>query len=310
MGSSELKTACMDLAWSLWTELGVPGVTRHHRRLVVDPEPLVVWSGQFIAAEPRLRDQVFAWCAGHAARLSASRLRGLISRATYTDVRGFAGLVAALRAKTSIRWSAPDAEPWPIVEEVPTPALDLGRASLLSFRLRALVGVGARADTLRRLLEAWPDGVTATIVAESGYSKRNIARILAELTEAGIVGQIRKGNRLEYWLRRAELLGRLVGAGDARHVGWQPLFAVLSALMKLESDVGRRSTAARRVAAHATREDIASYAEVVGLTSPPPTRGVRSAYDDLMGWAVMQASSLADGRSPALRGSGWGDGSY
>jgi hypothetical protein len=35
--SKQLDEALLTLAWSLWTEIGVAGVERHHRDIAVDP---------------------------------------------------------------------------------------------------------------------------------------------------------------------------------------------------------------------------------------------------------------------------------
>ena len=60
-----MKDAIGEILWSAWTELGVPGVERRHRRVVADPEPLIVFTPALAANDPRLIEQAAAWCERH-----------------------------------------------------------------------------------------------------------------------------------------------------------------------------------------------------------------------------------------------------
>jgi len=294
----------------LWTELGIPGVVRHHRHVVIDPEPLVLWSPAVVEGDPRLRDLVFAWCASYGARLSTSRLRALGRRLPESFRRAFAGFARALAEASTVRWpSGPGAGDWPRPTEQRDVPLPVERPSLLRFRLRALAGVGARADTLHHILAAWPEPVTAAEVAAGGYGKRNVSRLLGELAEAGILAGHRRGNRIDYHLRSPALLGRLVAAGEARDLPWVDLLDLLARVLDLETSWTERSDTARRVQAHKVRLEIAPLAASVGLISPPITEGERDAFSAVLDWASTEAGKLADGWGPALAGrSGWGEG--
>ncbi len=311
MSSSLLREACLAFAWSLWTELGVPGVARHHRQVVIDPEPIVLWSPAIILEDPRLRDLVFAWCASHGARLSTSRIRALDRRLPESTRRQFAGFAWSLAESSTVRWpSDAGAGDWPRPAERRNVPLPVGRPALLRFRLRSLAGVGARADTLHHLLTAWPDPVCAADVAATGYGKRNVSRLLSELADARILNARRRGNRLEFHLRTPAMLGRLVGAGDARDVRWVDLLDVLARLLDLEASWAERSSTVQRVQAHKVRSEIAPVAESLGFRSPPMTENNRDAFPALLDWGAVEATRLADGTAPALAGrSGWTIGS-
>ena len=74
------------------------------------------------------------------------------------------------------------------------------RQSIFAFRLRQLLGVGARAEAARFLLTVRAPSVTAQVVTESaGYAKRNIHEALAALHWAGV--RVPQGGRLgaECW---------------------------------------------------------------------------------------------------------------
>ena len=310
MSKSPLREAAVELAWSLWTELGVPGVARHHRHVVIDPEAVVLWSPAVVVDDPRLRDLTFAWCASHGGRLSTSRLRALGRRLPESFRRAFAGFARTLGQVSTVRWpSATGAADWPPPSEHRDVPLPVGRPSMLRFRLRALAGVGARADTLHHILAAWPEPLTATEVAAGGYGKRNVSRLMGELAEAGILTGRRRGNRIEYHLRSPDLLGRLAAAGAAHDLPWVDLFDLLARVLDLETSWAGRPEAARRVQAHKVRLEVTPLAESVGLSSPPVTEGNKDAFPALLDWAAVEVRMLATGTAPALgRRTGWGDG--
>ena len=169
MSSAAIIDFVEELAWSLWTELGVPGVVRNHRHTVVDPEALLVATPAMVWGEPRLRELAYGWCAVHSERTSTSRLRGLYAGLPGGAQAPFGSFVATLRQGGLVRWSIPsDEAPWrdqPLVRRV---SLDLSRPALLRLRMRGLCGVGARADVLCELLARQDGWVTAADLQHEG----------------------------------------------------------------------------------------------------------------------------------------------
>jgi len=302
MSSEALRAANLELAWSLWTELGVPGVVRRHAAFVIDPEPLVIWSPAVVRDDPRLRDLLFRWCRQHGDRLSASRLKGLRAGMPASSTRHFGRFVTALNSVSAVRWPGAEGgtQPWPLPSDKASWPLPLDRAALLRLRLRALVGVGTRADVLCELIANGQGWVGAADLAAEGYTKRNVARVLAELDSAGIARSRAKGNSLRFQLEAPEVLGRLVHGQTAAVPRWTLVLRMLALLGDLVERVDRSSPGVRRVEAHKLREEIAGPAAELRLPPPPRTRGAPEAYDSLMGWAAEQAAAIADGSSPAL----------
>jgi hypothetical protein len=72
--SAAISDAILDLLWSAWTELGVPGVERTHQRFAIDPDPLIVFTPALAKDDPRLVEQAAAWCGRHGAVVSKTRL--------------------------------------------------------------------------------------------------------------------------------------------------------------------------------------------------------------------------------------------
>jgi len=294
--SRAIERHAVDLAWSLWTELGVPGVIRRHAALVVDPEPLLVATPELARADQRLQDEVLRWWRTHADRLSVSRVAGLAATlppgprerfATFSSRRDKSADVArnATRGVAAVRERAPI-------------RLPVERPSLLRLRMRALCGVGARADVLTTLLLGRPHWASAAELATAGYSKRTVARILTEFADAGIAARRADGNALRFRIVNAQALSSLVVDAGSIEPHWPRVFVALTELLELVR-LGATSDATRRVAAHAARESLAAACAHLDWVPPPMTRGVPSALDDLLGWGAETFGRLAAGSAVA-----------
>lgn len=302
MSSMAIRDGVLDLAWSLWTELGIPGVARNHTHLVVDPEPLIVATPTLAAADPRLLEQAFGWCTTHADRISASRLKGLLTGSSPSVAELFSSFSLGLRDH-GVRWPATGSpDPWSPLGSVPAPPLPLDRPAMLRFRLRALCGVGARADVLVELLTSGGIWRSAAELAALGYTKRNVARVLSELDDAGIVASRTEGNTRRFRLARSTPLQDLVAADELAAPAWHHLFGVfvdLLGLLEHEHD----PAAVRRVEASKLRERLVGPCRMLSLDGPPPTRGVPDAWDLLVTWGASRVQAAADGREPRIDGS-------
>jgi len=299
MSSEALLEALQELGWSVFTELGVPGVVRHHQGIALDPEPIVVAAPSLFKLDPRLRDQVYGWCASHAGRLSVSRLQGLSRELSGPARTEFCRLAATLRKHAKVRWPD-DGEPsWVRPPEVKARRLPLERPALLRFRVRALCGVGARADVLSELIARYGAWTRASDLAHEGYSKRAVAGILSELTEAAVARQVAEGNALTFQLSRPENLRKLLRADDLGYPPWRRITTTVLLFLDL-AGVADASAAVRRVEANKRREALRRLADQMWLDTPPVTRGNPEAWEELMSWATSTAVDLANGSSPAL----------
>lgn len=300
MPSDTIRENAIELAWSLWTELGVPGVSRNHAHTVIDPEPLIVATPAIAAGDPRLLEQVYGWCTAHADRISISRLKGLLAVSPERVVSRFSSFSRALRDHGGVRWPViGHPERWSGPSSRPSPPLPLDRPSLLRFRLRALCGVGARADILCELVSAVETWWSVAELARIGYSKRNVAKVLSELDGTGIVSARKDGNTLHFRLARTSALKELAAAEDLLAPRWQPLLGIVLMLLDLlehEAEV----IAVRRVEANKLRERLAQTCLVLDLDAPPPTRGSAVAWEALLGWASRLTHELNAGNMRAV----------
>ena len=299
MYSEPLFEALRGLGWSLFTELGVPGVGRNHQRIALDPEPIVVAVPSLFELDPRLRDQVYGWCATNAGRLSVSRLQGLSRDLPEQARTAFHGLAATLRKHAKIKWPDEGEPPWARPPEVKPRRLPLERPALLRFRVRALCGVGARADVLSELIGRSTAWTRASELAEAGYSKRAVAGILSELSDAGVAQQLAAGNALTFQLAHNDEFRALLGADHLAFPNWARVMLALLTFLEL-SDLEQESPTTRRIEGNKRRELLRKLADELWLDTPPITRGNPAAWEDLMSWATRSAQELSAGVSPAL----------
>ena len=301
MHSQVLHEALTELGWSLFTELGVPGVVRRHQGVALDPEPIVVAAPVLFELDPRLRDQVYGWCATHAGRLSVSRLQGLCGDLPEPAQMAFHGFAATLRQHARVRWPDGGEPSWSRAPAMKARRLPLERPALLRFRARALCGVGARADVLIELIARAGVWTRASELADVGFSKRAVAGILSELAEADLAKQLAEGNALTFQLSRPERLVEVLAAQGLSHPPWHRIMTAVHLFLGLASLQGA-SAAVRRVEANNLREPLRQLADQTGLVAPPQTRGNPDSWEDLLSWATRVAVELADGSSPAFGG--------
>lgn len=299
MSNEALLESLRTLGWSLFTELGVPGVVRHHQQVVLDPEPIIVAAPSLFELDPRLRDQAYGWCATHASRISVTRLQGL-ARALPEHARvAFQGLASTLRTHEKVSWPGGAQPPWVRAPEIKTRGLPLERPALLRFRVRGLCGVGARADVVSELIARPNDWTRSSDLADEGYSKRAIAGILADLAQAGIAKQVAEGNALAFRLAAPDQLRELVAARDIAYPSWRHIMAMVLLFLDL-AKLQDSSEAVRRVEANKRREALRILTDRMWMDAPPVTRGNPEAWEVLMTWATEVTQALASGRSSVL----------
>jgi len=299
ISSEALRDALVELGWSLFTELGVPGVVRHHQGIALDPEPIIVAVPSLFKIDPRLRDQVYGWCASHADQLSLSRLKGLSRDLSAQSRTAFHGLAATLRKHAKVRWPDDGQPPWGRPPEVKARRLPLERSALLRFRVRALCGVGARADVLGELIARSGTWTRASDLAELGYSKRALAGILSELSDAGFAQQLPAGNALTFQIAHDDRFRALLGADALAFPNWARVMSMVLRFLELSS-LEQESPTTRRIEGNKRRELLRRLSEELCLDTPPVTRGNPEAWEELMSWATRTAQELSAGVSPAL----------
>lgn len=292
--TERMGKSVVDLGWSLWSELGVPGVIRHHAHVAIDPEPLIVFSPWLFRDDARLQEEIGRWCMAHADRISASRLHGLLKTASPEVSAAFNQMATMLRSH-GVLWTTgtPSAVATTTTSQR---ALPMNRPALIRLRLRALAGVGARADVLAELLAGSPVGgwLIASDMQHLGYSKRNVARILGELADGGFVATRAEKNAVAFKLA-TPLLAQLTEGQRLAWPQWASVLAFVEDIQRLGEDEGK-STVVRRVAAvkAAARFDVASAM----LNLKRPVLSADDPWSAVVVWAEEQMGAIVDGTSP------------
>jgi uncharacterized protein YegP (UPF0339 family) len=229
---SQLSSALLDFAWDEWAQMGVLAATGRDRRWTQDPEALLLLTFEIARDDPRLFDEVLDWLVRNEPLISVRRLRTLCDGPQ--DERLSAAVLEWVKRQR--RPHAPVRELEPTAEEaealfrgahLPAPHTDptfgafgfMRPAAQVSgksrepdyaapinfaFRLRQLLGVGARAEAVRYLLTAATEPVTvADIAGSAGYSKRNVQEALNSLDAAGVAKVVSGGGEQRFALDRS-----------------------------------------------------------------------------------------------------------
>jgi hypothetical protein len=283
MSQTPIGGLVLDLLWTAWTELGVPGVQRKHRRVAVDPDPLIVFTPALARDDPRLLEQAAAWCGRHGDRVSKTRLDGL-RRKVHPDVASaFTTFVDRLGgAAAHWRQTKRPGGQLPGAPAVPPP---LERPALARLRMRALAGTGARADVLCELLGSPTTWISPTDLERLGYTRRSIARVLADLAAARLASEKPGRGAASFRLREPGALGTLVAAEDLAWPDWAAVLALAWHLIQLERST-QPSAALAAVKARDAWSELQRLSLSTALREPPPLSGDSSDWPDLLRWGA------------------------
>ncbi|HEY8815784.1 MAG TPA: winged helix-turn-helix domain-containing protein [Candidatus Dormibacteraeota bacterium] len=283
--ANEIDGLALDLAWSLWGELGIEGMRRRHDWQAVDLEPLIIFTSYIGNSDSRLRANSIDWCIANARFASAFRLRNLAGQAGPSMREAFGRYAATVKAHAKVPWPA-KGDPLALwtSEHIGTP--DLRRPSLIQLRLRAFVGVSARAEILKLMLAEPDRGHAASALAEvAGYGKGSISQALDLLTKAGILYVQPTANRLVYRLAHpAELAGALQWL-PAVFPDWWPVFKVTEAIAELAHGPSI-SAGAQVVRAQRVLKGIEPDLRRLGIAEHAPIPTGPASYTEFEHWAI------------------------
>lgn len=233
---SDLRDAvfksCARLAWSLWGELGVSTWDRRHQGWCVELEPLLAFTAVLGERERRLRREAVDWCIANPAFVSLSQFRHVVSDPLWQDEPAFADLSATMTHLTGRKWPGSDrGRAYELEPSGKSRLRELSAPSLLQLRLRALFGVGSRAELVRlMLLNPSQEWSVAQLGERIAYTQRQAATDLEMLAKGGLIEK-RGGGPSRYALRDASGLRVVVGELPKLAPNWTPLFQVLAGVL-------------------------------------------------------------------------------
>lgn len=295
---SDLRETVLQMLWSLWTEMGIPGSVRNHRHLLADPEPLIVYTPHLAAEDSRLLGLVFDWCAAHSNWVSKSRIKSIAGMSTEEVQQALGRFNGSLSACCGVHWS-PGGEPGGFAITRRTMALPVDRPSMLGVRTRALAGVSARAEVLTRLIAAGGHPLAINDLADSGTSRRSVERVVGDLTRAGFVAVYGKARGRRFSLREHAAFSACLTSGRVdgmcSNINWHIVMSTLVQLTALLQH-GSLSVGLRRVEAVNLSLTLAQNMRALQQGEPPHLSGREDAFDQLMSWGHSVATEWAAGR--------------
>jgi hypothetical protein len=266
----ELQSRLASFLWSQWAQMGVLADTERSDRWAADPEALLLLTFEVGREEPRLFEEVLDWLIKNERLISVQRLRNLVredaDRALVEAVLGWLGerrRRPRLEARAGSDGAATDAQPFfrnsslPVTDPDPaflaqgflkprsepsakSQAPDLLRPINFAFRLRRLLGIGARAETARVLLTIGAPRVNVQVLARStAYTKRNVQEAVTALTAAGVLSSFEVGNEQVFSIPRDRWAQFLDLDELPRQEDWPQLFAVYRKTLRWLADPAR-----------------------------------------------------------------------
>jgi hypothetical protein len=305
MSNHQLASAdqVVGLAWSLWAELGVSGWSRRHSEFAIDPESLVLLTAWLRDRDPRLRDEATDWCVRYGQFVSGARLKNLLVTTGHAHTQWWGEFANTVNANS--RWNWPtwgtEVAPRNFEPSEKSKIESFSRPSLIFLRVRALVGLSARAEVLR-LFSPDPKsriGV-AEIAAQIGYSKRNTAEALDGLELAGVLTSFRVRNRLEYTVIEPDRLTALVSPRPRWVPQWMSIVNVIirvSEFHRRADDLPESVSSVEAVTlVREMSEDLAQW----GVTPPQLVMVEEPAFQRFRRWSLELFNDLDAGTPHVL----------
>lgn len=293
--SVRVRERILDLAWSLWAELGVSGWRRHHTSHAIDPEPLIIFTAWLGDADPRLRDESTDWCIRYGRFVSGTRLKNLLAGDPGDRRASFGRYAATVAAHSPFRWPFAT-QPRRYRPTGRSRIEHLERPSLIALRLRSLFGVTARAEIIRVLLANPAVAMNAADLApDTGYTKRNVAEALDALRLAGVVEAMPWRNQLRYRLVKADQVLALAGEPPESFPRWQPIFRVLTRILATARTIETLSATVRFVEIDKSVRAMTNDLQAAGLSGPTRKQPGKEIEPVFWRWAVDLTDSLASG---------------
>jgi hypothetical protein len=263
----DLQGRVASFLWGQWAQMGILATAERSDRWAADPEALLLLSFEVGRQDPRLFEEVLDWLIRNERLVSIQRLRNLArdedDRALVEAVVGWLGQRrrrSRLEARSALA-KGPTA-PQPFFRDSTLPVGDPDPAFLaqgflkpksepsakaqapdvllpinLAFRLRLLLGIGARAEATRILLTIGVPRVNVqALAASTAYTKRNVQEAVTSLTASGVLLSFEVGNEqrfsipLDRWAQLLELDDLPL------HQDWPQLFAAYRKILRWLAD--------------------------------------------------------------------------
>ena len=262
----DLRSHLASFLWSQWAQIGVLATTDRNDHWAADPEALLLLTFEVGREEPRLFDEVLDWLAVNERLISIQRLRNLArDEGDHALIEAVVGWLGGRRRRARLQARAkaggstelepffrnsrlPVADPDPaflaqgFVKAKSEPSGKSQAPQVLlpinfAFRLRLLLGIGARAEAMRVLLTIdAPRANIQVIAASTAYTKRNVQEAVTSLSAADALDGYEVGNEQRFSAPR-DRWSHFLKLGDLpRHEDWPQLFATYRKVLRWLAD--------------------------------------------------------------------------
>lgn len=266
----EVSGALRWFAWDQWAQMGVSAGSGRRDGWAADPEALLLLTFEVGRDDPRLFDEVLDWLVVNERLISVQRLRNLArDEGDGALVESALGWLSRWRPRPRLASRPP---PAPAADRAGRPlfrgahaviqrpddafsahgllraqvapsrksqAPDLDAPINFAFRMRHLLGVGARAEVMRALLCSNAPRLSVYVIAEAaGYAKRNVQEALTSLAAAGVIDGITIANEQRYGAPRDRWAQLLDLDELPALVDWPQLLYALRRILRWLHDPG------------------------------------------------------------------------
>ncbi len=287
MLSQKIDQILIDLAWSLWTELGVAGVKRRHKQCLIDLEELIILTAVIARVDPRLRDEALDWCSRYHHFVSISRLRMLVKDFGQAVIEPFSLFASTMNSVSQANW--------PVFSSVlPLKFKPSGKSkqprcelpALLFLRIRALFGVGARADLITFFLTQKRNDFTASDTTEIGYSKRSLADLLDNFVQSGFFEMFMIRNQKNYRFIKRDQMTKIVGQIPEEVPPWRDILQVVLSLRNCIEQNERKATGVRMNEIRNHLKKMEDKLRKLNLTPPPMQSDFDLYWESFSNWIL------------------------
>jgi hypothetical protein len=293
----ELDKNLLNLAWSLWTELGVAGTKQNHQNVLIPIEELIIFTSVLAETDPRLRDESLDWCSQYYHFISISRFKSLMKEFNQLAKESFSKYASSLNniSKTN----------WPVFIDTPPLKINLSHKSvlrphpssaLLNIRARSIFGTGARADLVTFFL-VHPNANFSIAEIDIGYSKRNLAEVLDDLHFGNLFERFMQGNQQRYQLHKNSPLFQMLKPIPDHAPAWHIVFKVLLSLRNCIHRIEKYAESTKVVELRNCLKEHKNSLQKLGITPPAFHNNFPAYLENFSQWILEWSDLLAKGET-------------
>jgi hypothetical protein len=242
----EFQEQIFEFLWQQWSSLGIAGLTEARDDRIIDPDALLLFSLSVCRYEPRLFDEIIDWLFQNGHFINVQRLGQIQKKYNFLCGPQLSAIAELLskNSKYKLKWSGlaekycqePPESLFFDKDGVPLPcpqnkdanhefinhglkrsniklreysqSFSMQRPACLLLRLRALVGINARAEILC-LLASFNEIHPSRAAKQTAYYQKTIQTTLLEMAQSGII-QTRTSKKEKFYRLKPKVLDALL----------------------------------------------------------------------------------------------------